>query len=272
MRRFVCFILFVGLAILTSHLQGEELSSSKHTYMLDEFLGKGRRAYIYKAFDEQGKVYAIKKLYTKRETHFRGASLKDLRLRYRENGLSNNALRGFRNGTCLHHPNILQAHDLIFKDRRCWVVMDFVEGKTLNKIEERSFDHATTERLIRQYLDVLIYLTHHGLCHNDLFGQNFMINEELQFVVIDLDSLKSFDGTDGVLKRSFGDYLQGIQVILQELFRFGPFTDQERASLEHLCTKWRYSPKFRKISKEMVTPSLAPEVLLYLNGLGRILL
>lgn len=80
----------------------------------------------------------------------------------------------------LNHPNIIQVSAFGVENNRPFIVMDFVEGKSLAELLKRqgalSCEHAT--EILKQILAALSYAHANGIIHRDLKPGNIMIHKD----------------------------------------------------------------------------------------------
>jgi serine/threonine protein kinase len=131
-------------------------------YKVLERLGKGRMAGVYKAQHRLGQVVAIKVLPPSkaREPILLGRFQREARL----------ALK-------LKHPNIVRAFQLGAVDGLNYLVMEYLEGETLEEVLARrgKFLPGEAVRLVYQALQGLEHIHGRGLVHRDLKPANLML-------------------------------------------------------------------------------------------------
>lgn len=140
------------------HSEGFFLSA----YRILDRLGKGRMAGVYKAKHELGQVVAIKVLPP--------SKAKDPLLLGRFQREAQLALR-------LKHPNIVRAFQVGEVDGLHHLVMEYLEGETLDEVLTRrgQFPPAEAVRLVHQALEGLQHIHEQGLVHRDLKPANLML-------------------------------------------------------------------------------------------------
>ena len=132
-------------------------------YEIEDLLGVGGMAYVYKAYDTiDDRVVAIK-------------ILKDEFLGNEE------FMRRFKNESkaiaVLSHPNIVKVYDVSFGDRIQYIVMEYIDGITLKDYIERQHDIKWKEAVhfIGQILAALQHAHEKGIIHRDVKPQNIML-------------------------------------------------------------------------------------------------
>ncbi len=131
-------------------------------YKVLDRLGKGRMAGVYKAQHQLGQIVAIKVLPPSkaREANLLGRFHREARL----------ALR-------LKHPNIVRSFQTGVADGLHYLVMEYLEGETLEDVLARRGKMLPGEgvRLVYQALQGLQHIHAQGLVHRDLKPSNLML-------------------------------------------------------------------------------------------------
>lgn len=96
----------------------------------------------------------------------------------------------------LEHPRITKLVDFVEYEGSCYIVMEFIEGLTLDKFLEKKSGPMSDEMLIpifMQMLETVDYIHNvstplcpHGMLHLDIKPANIMISENLEVKVMDL--------------------------------------------------------------------------------------
>ena len=132
-------------------------------YEIQEIIGIGGMAVVYKAFDNQeNRIVAIKIL--------------------KEEFVSNEEfLRRFKNESkaiaMLSHPNIVKVYDVSFGDLIQYIVMEYIEGITLKEFIEQqgSLRWKDAVHFTIQILKGLQHAHDKGIVHRDVKPQNIMV-------------------------------------------------------------------------------------------------
>ena len=106
--------------------------------------------------------------------------------------------REYELGSTLSHGSI--ATTLGFEEDTemgAAIVMEYIEGVTLDKFLASKPSHSARERILRDILDGVEYLHHRGLLHNDLKPQNIIINRYGAARIIDFGLSASDDSLWG---------------------------------------------------------------------------
>jgi serine/threonine protein kinase len=135
-------------------------------YELDERLGHGGMATVYRAHDRKlDREVAIKLL----ADNFAGDE--EVRRRFS---------REARLAAKLDHPNVIQVFDVGEEDERPYIVMEYVEGGTVgDRLQRRRRSLATSEALqiLAQLCDGLGHAHAKKLVHRDIKPQNLLLRE-----------------------------------------------------------------------------------------------
>ena len=142
-------------------------------YLVDELVGIGGMANVYKATDvANGRTVAVK----------------ILRDEYVQNG---ELLRRFKNESkavaLLSHPNIVKVYDVNFSDRVNYIVMEYIDGVTLKDYMEHrgALDWKETLYFTVQILRALQHAHDNGIVHRDIKPQNIMLLKDGSIKVTD---------------------------------------------------------------------------------------
>jgi eukaryotic-like serine/threonine-protein kinase len=148
-------------------------------YEVIEKLGEGGMGVVYKARDMRlGRLVAIKVLPP--------AALADQnlvrRLQFEARAASN-----------LNHPNIVVIHDIAAADGVNYLVMEYVNGKTLNHvIPPKGMKISDALKIAIQIADGLSAAATAGIIHRDLKPGNIMITDSGQVKILDFGLAKNF--------------------------------------------------------------------------------
>lgn len=132
-------------------------------YEMQEIIGIGGMAVVYKAYDKQDdRVVAVKIL--------------------KEEYLANDDFRTrFKNESkaiaVLSHPNIVKVYDVNFGEKMQYIVMEHVEGITLKEYIERqnAVDWKQALQIVIQILRALQHAHDKGIIHRDIKPQNTLL-------------------------------------------------------------------------------------------------
>ena len=134
-------------------------------YKILDQIGKGQMGGVYKAVHNFGQLVALKILPASKakNTHILGRFQREARLLIQ-----------------LDHPNVVRAYPVGESGGVNYIVMEFLEGETLNEVIERRtrLPLAEAVRLVRQALDGLQHLHDKRMVHRDMKPSNLMLTPE----------------------------------------------------------------------------------------------
>jgi serine/threonine protein kinase len=140
-------------------------------FMLQEEVSGGSMGVVYKALDRRLAEAGSK-------DHW--VAIKVLSPQLAENGQALRALQQeAAKGRCLVHPNIVRFIDLDREDDLYFLVMEWLDGRTLAEIldsrDAKIIDQAAAFRIVRQIGEALDYAHRCGIVHADIKPGNIMI-------------------------------------------------------------------------------------------------
>ncbi|MDZ4838215.1 MAG: protein kinase [Candidatus Melainabacteria bacterium] len=151
-------------------MPGDELTFSSR-YKLDAKLGSGGMGAVYRAYDcVLQKTVAVKLLLP--------SVSQNLAVRFQQEA---------KTAAKLDHPNIIKVLDFGQNDNsEFYLIMDYLEGKTLEQIVERDgpIELNAALRIFEQICLGMAHAHAHGVLHRDLKPSNIMINPELDHATI----------------------------------------------------------------------------------------
>ncbi len=159
----------------------QQLPRDFGSFCLEEELGRGGMGVVYKARHQTLDThYALKMI---RASEF--ASDEEVRRFYQE----------ARAASRLRHPNIVSVHDAGEQDGLPFLVMTYIEGKTLgDHFHDGRADLDRTINHIIQVAKAVGYLHQQGIIHRDLKPSNILIDETQTAFVTDFGLAKVFGG------------------------------------------------------------------------------
>ncbi|MCI0703787.1 MAG: protein kinase, partial [Planctomycetia bacterium] len=161
------------------------LRPSAPGYDILERLGWGGMGVVYKARDERlGRIVALKFLPTEY-----ARDPERLALFHRE----------ARTASALNHPHICTVHDLGEYDGRPFIVLEFIEGRTLRELIASRPELATVARLIGQAARALAVAHAAGVVHRDVKPENLMVRSDGYLKVLDFGLARRLPGADQTL-------------------------------------------------------------------------
>jgi len=130
------------------------------------------------------------------ETLRRGVALKSIRAEHRLSPESKaRFLREARILSQLDHPNICRVYDYIEGDDSDWLVLELIEGKSLQTALAAGIPSDSRLRIAQQIADVLVATHAAGVVHRDLKPGNVMLTRHDQVKVLDFGLAQSSERT-----------------------------------------------------------------------------
>ncbi len=151
-------------------------------YRIEEKLGEGGMGVVYKGIDVNlDRVVAIKAL----NTELRGNAELEQRFRAEAKAQAN-----------LNHTNLAILYALLIEEGRPFMVMEFIEGETLEQLIQRRGLIPSEEAipLFRQALLGIGYAHRMGIVHRDIKPSNIMVNRQGIVKVMDFGIAKVLGG------------------------------------------------------------------------------
>lgn len=156
-------------------------------YKLTERLGKGGMAEVYKAYHPRLERYVTIKI-----LHSFLAEGEDFLARFE---------REARAVASLRHPHIVQIHDFDVEDDQYYMVMEFIDGGTLqNRMMDLAKAGATMQAgqvlsILRQVGEALDYAHKQGIIHRDIKPSNILLDSTGNAFLADFGIARMMSGT-----------------------------------------------------------------------------
>lgn len=148
-----------------------EIGHTISHYRIVEQLGQGGMGEVYKAFDEKLKrAVAIKRL--------RPEIAADSEHRQR-------FLKEAQHAAGINHQGVAGIHDILEQDGELLLVMEYVEGRTLQDLRLKPVSIESFALIARQCLEALQAAHEHGVVHRDLKPSNIMLTSSRQVKLLD---------------------------------------------------------------------------------------
>ncbi len=146
-------------------------------YKILSKLGEGGMGVVYKAEDMKlGRLVALKFL-----PEHKADSDKD----------TERFMQEARTASALNHPNVCTIYDIKEEDDRQFIVMEYVDGKTLRDlIQEKQLDYGETVGYALQIGEALNAAHEKEIVHRDVKTENIMITKNNQVKVMDFGLAK----------------------------------------------------------------------------------
>ncbi len=179
----------MGRALLFLLSWGGVLSGTlSERYEFIEQIGRGAFGDVYKAKDSiLGRIVAVKQIGLDRLGG--NSRIEESRARF---------LREAQVAAQLHHPNIVTIYDVISMPDMGVIIMEYVEGKTLQGLltSKKVLDFPETVHLISQVADALDQAHQQRVVHRDIKPGNILISPSGHVKVADFGTAKSESSAD----------------------------------------------------------------------------
>ncbi len=185
-------------------------------YLLRDVLGRGGMGTVWRAHDELlDRPVAVKEL------HILTHGDEEHRIRLRR------AIREARAVARVPHPHVVGVHDLVESDDRLWIVMELVEGPSLEHriAESGPLTPQHTAVLGLQLLDALEAVHAAGTLHRDVKPANVLLRGDGNAVLTDF-GIAALD--DGEFLTSTGELVGSLEYMAPERvmgWEVGPASD-----------------------------------------------
>ncbi len=143
-------------------------------YHLAERIGSGGMGDVYKAYNAAlGRTAAVKVLHQK-----------DMAERFRNEAYIQSSV---------NHPNIACLYEYIVSGETACIIMEYVEGESLDRYLHRKTKLSNTEaeNIVRQVASALAYLHKKDIVHRDVKPQNFKIQPDGKVTMLDFGIAKN---------------------------------------------------------------------------------
>ena len=168
-------------------------------YVIEKKIGEGGFGITYKAI-QQGlnRIVCIKEYFLAgrciRDTHTRTIHLQgiteDTFEKYRQS-----FVKEARTLAALHHPNIVEVIDVFDENGTSYMVMPFIEGRSLQSIVEKNGPLTSPEAVnfVAQITNAVGYIHEKHILHRDIKPDNIMITADFKAILIDFGSAREFE-------------------------------------------------------------------------------
>ena len=152
-------------------------------YEVAGLLGEGGMGAVHKAFDPSMSRYVAIKVV---RTDALGSAADMLRIQ-QEAQLAGQ----------LSHPNIVTLYDVMYEPTRAYIIMEYLEGRTLAQLLRGDTLLPTDLAIsfVEQIADGLDFAHHHGIIHRDLKPSNIIVLEDNRVKITDFGLAKLVHGS-----------------------------------------------------------------------------
>jgi len=150
-------------------------------YSVIKKLGEGGKGIVYKCMDNNlNRIVAIKLI--------KGELL--------DSESYSRLIREAKTTAMLSHPNIVSIYDMSRDGQRFYMVVEYVDGESLDRYIASHRENISTKELIRISISIaeaLDYAHKHGVLHRDVKPENIMISSDGTVKLMDFGLARSFD-------------------------------------------------------------------------------
>ena len=95
----------------------------------------------------------------------------------------------------LHHPNIVEVIDIFDENNTSYMVMSFIEGRSLQSIVDTSgpLSYPDAVNYMAQVTSAVEYIHKHKILHRDIKPENIMVTADYKAILIDFGSAREFE-------------------------------------------------------------------------------
>jgi serine/threonine-protein kinase len=150
-----------------------DITQINNRYRIEDTLGKGGMAVVYKARDL---------------TLERNVAIKVLRQRYSTDpAFREHFQQEARAAANLSHPNIVTVYDFGFDSEHLFIIMEYVPGSDIKQLQQdiEHFELEETLSLVEQACAGVGYAHRAGLVHCDIKPQNLLVTPDRQLKIVD---------------------------------------------------------------------------------------
>jgi eukaryotic-like serine/threonine-protein kinase len=186
----------------TSHHLRSGTTLKQGDYRIDKLLGEGGFGITYQGtYNKNNALVAIKEMWPEKAARKGTVSIwpPSISPQHKSQQLSKFKLEASNQQNC-DHPNIAQVYDWFDENDTCYIVMEFIQGKSLLSILE-SRGCLTEQEVIRYFSQVVLALrTIHSnnFLHRDIKPENILIDSQDRAVLIDFGAAREFMSNQSV--------------------------------------------------------------------------
>ena len=165
----------------------------------------------------------------------------------------------------LHHPNIVEVIDVFDENNTSYMVMAFIEGKSLQSIVEARgrLPYPEVVNYIAQVTNAIGYIHDRHILHRDIKPDNIMITADYKAILIDFGSAREFEQDKTQVHTSMLTHGYAPTEQYTANSRKGSYTDIYAigASMYYVLTGQVPLEAAARLTEQMATPKeLAPDI------------
>ena len=148
-------------------------------YRIIRMLQRGCSSVVYLLMDSHKKLFAGKVIN---------------RDEMEKNEMTQNIEQEIRIHSMLHHPNIVELHDVIYLKNYIVIITDYYETDLYTYLNNYADpNYVIASRVFTQLMDVLQYLEKLGLAHCDIKPENILVDKSMTIKLCDFGSCESIN-------------------------------------------------------------------------------
>lgn len=176
---------------------GTSLNTGK--YIIEKKIGEGGFGITYKAVQTGLNRAVCIKEYFLAGRCMRNTQAKTVHLQ----GISDEKYEKYRQAfvkeaqtlASLRHPNIVEVIDIFDENNTSYMVMNFIEGRSLQCIVDANgpLSYPEAVNYMAQITDAVRYIHEHNILHRDIKPENIMVTADYKAILIDFGSAREFE-------------------------------------------------------------------------------
>ncbi len=126
--------------------------------------------------------------------------------------------RGIKTACTLNHPNLVAMHNAGITDDRCWIALEYIEGKNLAQVMKKGkMEWPRVWQVVVHIAKALGYIHDHGVIHRNVMPQNIMIQSRDQLAKLgDVMLAKVLDEDKGQQVTASGELVGNVYYLAPE--------------------------------------------------------
>lgn len=176
---------------------GTALNAGK--YIIEKKIGEGGFGITYKAMQN-----GLNRAVCIKEYFLAGSCVRNTQARtVHLQGISDEKYEKYRQAfvkeaqtvASLHHPNIVEVIDIFDENNTSYMVMSFIEGRSLQNIVGSGgpLSYPDAVNYMAQITNAVGYIHEHNILHRDIKPENIMITADYKAILIDFGSAREFE-------------------------------------------------------------------------------